>query len=70
MPRPKKQPLIEVQDEAIVVMPQPTKIPFYNGMPATVVHTHDDGHLDITVSYDGKNAVAKGRVSPDAIEYR
>ncbi len=67
MPRPKKT----VEPE-IVVMPEvePELVPYYHGMVASIVAVHPDGHIDLTVSYDGRTQVPKGRVSPESIEYK
>jgi len=67
MPRPKK-----IVEPEIVVMPEAEAdlLPFYRDMPATIVRTHEDGHVDLTVSYDGKTQVPKNRVSPQSIEYK
>ena len=72
MPRPKKQPVEAIVEPAIVepVQEEQAQTPFYSGMPAVIVHTHEDGYLDLTVSYDGKTQVVKGRVSPQSIEYK
>lgn len=69
MPRPKKQVPAEPE---IVVMPEVEAdlLPFYRDMPATIVRTHEDGHIDLTVSYDGSTQVPKNRVSPESIEYK
>lgn len=45
-------------------------VPYYHGMVASIVAVHPDGHIDLTVSYDGRTQVPKGRVSPESIEYK
>lgn len=73
MPRPKK-PVLEAIEPATPVeqAPEPAvlKTPYYRDMVATIVRTHADGHVDLTVSYDGKTQVPKNRVAPEGVEYR
>jgi hypothetical protein len=60
MPRPKKQAAAPAQTAQAL---------HYMGLPAIIMHTHEDGHLDIAVDYSGK-IVQKLRVSPEAVEYK
>lgn len=67
MPRPKKQIAEEIVEPVIRETPVAA---FYMGMQATILKTHEDGHIDLTVSYDGVNQVPKLRVSPESVEYK
>lgn len=60
MPRPKK--LVEAPARL-------THAVSYMGNPAIIIHTHEDGSLDLAVDYSGK-IVTKIRVSPDSVEYK
>lgn len=64
MPRPKKQ----ITEPAVEPVKE-TQSLSYMGMPAIITHTHEDGHLDISVDYSGK-VVPKLRVSPELVEYK
>ena len=65
MPRPKKQ-----ASELPVAQEKQAGTPFYAGMSATIIRTHEGGYIDLTVSYNGETQVQKNRVSPESIEYK
>lgn len=65
MPRPKKQAVDTANEPKLPEVHVLT----YMGLPAIITHTHEDGHLDISVDYSGK-IVQKLRVSPESVEYK